>query len=549
MKRQLIVIGLDGATFDIIDPLIDEGHLPTIADLVSRGTSGRLLSTIPYSTIPAWPSFMTGKNPGKHGVFDFFGFAEGERRLSNSQDIHSPTLWELLSKHGKRSIVMNVPGTYPPPAIDGIMVSGMLTPAGAEFTSPPEVKQFLHRVTDGYRINSRASLSGHELVEDVQEVTEKQKSAFFALLRREDWDFAMMMFRATDVIQHHFWPYHNVVHECYRDVDGCVGQIVGAFPDATIFLISDHGLQGQHWDFHINKWLIDQGYMSIKEGQTIGISRWEEIGRLEGRAELAEIYLHPSRVSRFLFRLGITGHKLRKLVPRPWWNTLKRWAPPILKAQIPASDDVGYEVDWERTKASAYQMYARETKAIKIMNLDAASHDGICAELVEKLSDLADPQTGAPIVRRAYRREELYQGPYVEQAPDIVLDLHNGYNITNAFFTDDYVTPRDHVRGCHHQEGILVACGDEIESGRVLHGDASLLDVMPTILHYLRCPVPDDCDGRVLREIFEPDSVYLRQYVMHEPVESKEPVQDGSADYTDDEQAEIERRLRALGYL
>jgi predicted AlkP superfamily phosphohydrolase/phosphomutase len=194
-------------------------------------------------------------------------------------------------------------------------------------------------------------------------------------------------------------------------------------------------------------------------------------------------------------------------------------------------------------------MYATENKAIKIMNLDPPSRDRLCDELIEKLSSLGDPQTGARIVRRAYRREELYQGPYVEQAPDIILDLHDGYNITNAFFADDYVTPRDQVRGCHHREGIFVACGDEIESGKMLPSYPSLLDVMPTVLHYLGCPVPDDCDGRVLREIFEPDSIPHGQRAVHEPVESIEPVQEGSAVYTDDEQAEIERRLRALGYL
>jgi predicted AlkP superfamily phosphohydrolase/phosphomutase len=549
MKQRVIVIGLDGATFDVMDPLLEDDQLPHMADLVNKGTTGRLLSTIPYSTIPAWPSFMTGKNPGKHGVFDFFRFAEGERRLANSQDIHSPTLWELLSQHGKRSIVINVPGTYPPAEIDGIIVSGMLTPAGAQFTSPPEVKVFLDRVTGGYRINSRAHLSGRKLMEDMQGVTEKQKSAFIALLTREHWDFAMMMFRATDVIQHHFWQNHDTVQECYRHLDGCVGEIVKALPDAAIFLISDHGLQGQHRDFHISKWLIDEGYMSIRKGQTTEMSRWEEIGELEGRAELAEIYLHPSDVSRFLLGLGITGHKIRKLVPRRWWNALKRWTPRSVQAHVPASDDVAYEVDWEQTKASAYQMYATENKAIKIMNLDPPSRDRLCDELIEKLSSLGDPQTGARIVRRAYRREELYQGPYVEQAPDIILDLHDGYNITNAFFADDYVTPRDQVRGCHHREGIFVACGDEIESGKMLPSYPSLLDVMPTVLHYLGCPVPDDCDGRVLREIFEPDSIPHGQRAVHEPVESIEPVQEGSAVYTDDEQAEIERRLRALGYL
>jgi predicted AlkP superfamily phosphohydrolase/phosphomutase len=549
MKRRVIVIGLDGATFSLIDPLLEQGKLPSLKDLVNNGIRARLLSTIPYATVPAWPSFMTGKNPGKHGVFDFFTFADGQRRISNSQDIRSLTLWEILSVYGKRSIVMNVPGTFPPARISGVVVSGMLTPTGAAFVSPQGIRAFLDQVTGGYRVNSRSHLSGSRLVEDVYEVTEKQKAGLLALLKHQDWDFAMMMFRATDVIAHHFWEEQDVVRECYQYMDGVVGEIVSALPDATILLISDHGFQGQRKDFHINKWLIDQGYMCIKKGQGTEASRWEEIGRLEGRAELAEIYLQPSRASRALLRLGLTGQKLRKFMPRTWWNALKRSAPRGLRHHIPATADAGYEVDWERTQASGYQLYAMESKAIKVMNLDQASRTRVCAELVDRLAALRDAQTGEPIVRRAYRREELYVGPYVDRAPDVILDLHDGCNITNSFFADDYVTPREHVRGCHHQEGIFVASGNDIESGKELDSPLSLVDVMPTVLHCLGSPVPDDCDGRVLKEVLDADSEVYQRQVLYKAMDWTDHVANGSLPSRDDEQAEIEERLKALGYL
>ncbi len=549
MKRRVIVVGLDGATFDLMDPLLEKGELPFIEGLINNGTKASLLSTIPYATIPAWPSFMTGKNPGRHGVFDFFSFAGGQRRISNSRDIRSATLWEILTAHGKRSIVMNVPGTFPPAEINGVVVSGMLTPVGATFVSPPEVEGFLDEVTGGYRVNSRSHLSGLKLVEDVHEVTQKHKAGFLALLKSQDWDFAMMMFRATDVIAHHFWEEQNVIRERYQSMDGIMGEIVSAFPDATILLISDHGFQGQLKDFHINKWLIDQGYMCIKKGQGTEASRWQEIGRLEGRAELAEVYLQPSSASQVLLRLGLTGRKLRKFIPRAWWNALKELAPRTLRDHIPATADAGYGVDWEHTQASAYQLYAMESKAIKVMNVDQPSRVRVVAELAEKLGGLRDPQTAGPIVRRAYRREELYVGPYVDQSPDIILDLHDGYNITNAFFAEDYVTPREHARGCHHREGVFTACGDDIESGKELDSHLSLLDVMPTVLHYFGLPVPDDCDGKVVREIFDRDSETYQREVLYEKMEWKGHVADGTLPYRDGEQAEIEERLKALGYL
>ncbi len=137
----------------------------------------------------------------------------------------------------------------------------------------------------------------------------------------------------------------------------------------------------------------------------------------------------------------------------------------------------------------------------------------------------------------------------MDQSPDIILDLHDGYNITNAFFAEDYVTPREHARGCHHREGVFTACGDDIESGKELDSHLSLLDVMPTVLHYFGLPVPDDCDGKVVREIFDRDSETYQRESLYEKMEWKERVSDGALLYRDDEQAEIEERLKTLGYL
>jgi predicted AlkP superfamily phosphohydrolase/phosphomutase len=359
----------------------------------------------------------------------------------------------------------------------------------------------------------------------------------------------MIMFRATDVIQHHFWDQQEIVRACYRFVDSRIGDILETFPDAATFLVSDHGLQGQHKDFHINRWLVDEGYMFIQRGRTTDLSRWEHIRRLEGRAELAESQLRPSYAARLLLGMGITGHNVRRLLPRSWWRTLKNSVPAGLKHHIPASKDHTYDVDWDRTQASAYQLYATESKAIKILNLDGRSREALCAELVNKLQQLRDPDTGAHIVRRAHRREDLYSGPHMDQAPDIVLDLHDGYNITNAFFADNYVTPRDEIRGCHHREGIFVAFGDGVERGMSLTSAPSLMDVMPTALHYLGAAVPADCDGRVLREIFDRHSEVAKRSTRYEAMEQTEAHTAPRGVHRDEEEAEIEERLRALGYL
>jgi predicted AlkP superfamily phosphohydrolase/phosphomutase len=328
-----------------------------------------------------------------------------------------------------------------------------------------------------------------------------------------------------------------------------MGEILAALPGVATMVVSDHGLQAQRRDFHINKWLIDTGYMSIKRGRMTDLSRWQQISELEGRQELAQSQLNASSTSRLLLRVGVTGKNLRRLVPGAWRKAVKNSLPRSIKGRIPTSDDILYDVDWEHTQASGYQLYATESKAIKIINPDSRSREELCEDLVDRLEGLRDPETGARIVRCAHRREDIYEGPYVDRAPDIVLDLHDGYNITNAFFADDYVTPRDEVRGCHHREGILIASGPDIEHGKTLSSLPSLVDVAPTALHYLGSAVPADCDGRVLNELFEPHSETVTRSIRLESV-SKGPFSSTESEIHEEEaEAEIEERLRALGYL
>jgi len=516
---------------------------------MSNGVYANLLSTIPYATVPAWPSFITGVNPGKHGVFDFFVPEQGgKRRIVQSGDIAVKPFWEILSHYGKRCIIMNVPCTYPPRPINGVIISGMLTPQGEHFCQPQNMEDFLHKLVGGYRINERADLpKDHRMISDLYLVTLKQKEAFSVLLQKERWDFAFLMLRGTDIVCHMFWENHSVIEDFYQFVDLLVGDLLKDWPDVAFFLMSDHGFQAQEKDFHINKWLIDQGLLKIRQ-TNFEETAWEEIRKLDGKKDLKKDE-QSGYLSKIFQSLHVDKSTLKKWLPLSIWNWGKRFLPRKLKVAIPTS--FSFEVDLNNSKVSAVQQFTMETKGILVLVPSTSpEYEKIRKQVIESLLQLRDPETGRPVVRAAYRREDIYEGPYVDQAPDIVLELEEGFNITNNFIAKNYITKREKLRGCHSRKGIFIASGDELKKGVRLSGsEIYIWDLAPTILHYFNLPIPYECDGRVLTEIFEESSETRGRDVHYADAKEKHFRRGEEKKLTEVQQKKIEERLRNLGYL
>jgi len=555
MQSKVIVIGLDGATFKIIEPLLAQNALPGIGKLVKNGTKATLLSTIPPATIPAWPSFMTGMNPGKHGVFDFFKYDKGRNRIITGDDICAKTIWEVLSDFGKRSIVMNVPATYPLKKINGIIVSGLLTPEGEEFISPPAEREFIDSAADGYRINENICLlSDKEILSDLYLVTQKQRKAFLALLQQKEWDFAMIMFRGTDVAQHLFWEQQEIIKQFYRFVDSTAEELIDIFPDAMIVVISDHGFQSQEKDFHINKWLVDNGFMSIKRGGKDKLQIYQEIEKLSGRKGfILRTMPRLQCLGKFCRCLGINRDKIENFLSGIGIKWAKMNIPDWIRRLVASKD---YQIDWSHTKAATSQFWTPESKAISINvkekfmqgTVESHEYENIRKKILEQLCRLEDPETNKPIVKKIWLKEELYWGPCLEEAPDMILELQNGYNITDIFTAESYVSKRKNLKGCHHREGILVIAGKDIKKEQILAEKNILLwDLAPTILHYLNIPIPQDCDGRVLLELFDENSDVKKRKIQKIQMNVSKPKQGPYISKAQQEQ--IKERLRALGYI
>ncbi len=546
-SSRVVVIGLDGATALLLGPWMAAGELPHLAQLTRDGASGSLRSTIRPESSVAWTTFGTGVNPGRHGIF---GFARQHPRcyvlsFNNSRHVRAPVFWALVGQQGKRVAVVNVPMTYPPSPVNGLLVSGMLTPGPkATFTYPPQLGTELLARIPGYRFSvDRVGLNEQAWLAQVKASIEARQQAVLWLLGQEAWDLFVAVFTAPDRLQHFLWPHLDPRHPrhdpaaaaalwpsilaCYRALDQAVGEIVAACgAESGVWIVSDHGFAGCHKTFSVNAWLVRQGWLMLKP------------------------------------RAGRRAHQslwLRRLRQLPALRRLKRSLPWIGNWRLPAQAlrvDPAEWTDWSHTRA-----FFSDSGGIRINlrgreplgTVAPAEYDALCEEITASLLALRDPETGAPPVGGVYRREELYNGPYTDLAPDLIVepvrdDPDPGRNYVLAYGIAPGGALFDvggDIAGNHALDGICVAWGKRIEPGAQLVG-ARLVDLAPTICYDLGLPVPAHIEGRVLREAFRP------RVLTERPVRQVEyELPDGLGFVSDltEEALAVEERLRGLGYI
>jgi predicted AlkP superfamily phosphohydrolase/phosphomutase len=553
---RILVVGLDGATLDLIQPWVDEGILPTFARIMSEGAWGRLESVIPPLTGPAWISFMTGKNPGKHGIFDFIRRGRGDYNgvPINATLRDGDTLWHLLSQAGKRVGVLAVPATYPPEPVNGFMVTGMMTPPdAADYTHPLSLAQELERAVPSFTMTPEGTAHplGREagLIDALDRLTDMTMETIRYLMNRYEWDFFMTVFKETDVAMHWLWRFMDQRHpsyvrdaperlrqglqHCYQRMDSCLAELLNAVGDDTILIImSDHGAGSLEQYIHVNAWLADQGFMQLKRNLPTGAKRL-----------LYQVGLTPIALYKLSMALG-RGSQVAQTLRHHKAGALSM----LRRAFLSFSD-----VDWSRTRVYSLgnygQLYVnlrgREPQGIVA---PGAEYEQVVDELVDRLNLMRHPRTGQAMPLRVYRREEIYQGPYLEESPDVVFlpeDMrYNGFGLYQ-FSSRSWLEPTFDRSGGHRMDGVVMLTGPGIRRGHEL-GETALIDLAPTVLAALGIPVPDDMDGRVLSEAFEDD------YFRERPIRytAARPTGPGEQLELSPEQEEmIKERLRGLGYI
>ncbi len=541
---RILVVGIDGGTLNLLRPWASQGVLPNLARLIQDGVCGPLESTLPPVTSPAWPSFATGKNPGKHGVFDFIRPTAGEVSLVNSTSIRARTLWQILSAAGRRVGVINVPVTYPPAPVNGFLIGGLLSPRGSRFAYPTDLLEPYAAELGAYRIAPAVQCKpGHEqpFLDDLLDLVERRARYALCLLRDHPCDFFMVHFQATDVLQHALWslldsghPLHDAqqaerlgpsIRAIYARIDQAIGELLAAAgDDVDLLVMSDHGFGPLHWTVNLNLLLLEAGLLQLKH---------DTFTRL--RAGLFRAGLTPAAAWRLIERAG-----LQDVV----WRVSKSTRNKVVGKFLSFDD-----VDWSRTRAYSMghvgQIYVnlkgREPNGIVA---PGAESEAVCQQVIDALQTLRHPETGQPLLERVVPGAQAAHGPYAGQGPDLHIVLDGYRAIAFPLFATDGRLVTRQIRGdtgCHRLHGLLLAAGPHIRAGQAVES-ARIVDLAPTILHLLGLPVPDDMDGRVLTSLLTVDRPVQIEHI----AATDTPAQQ---DLSAEDSAEVEERLRALGYL
>ncbi len=540
-KEKVLVIGLDGVTFDLIEPWVAQGKLPNLKSLMQKGAWGRLKSTQPAHSAPAWTSCVTGVNPGKHGITSFFHWdAENLHFFPvNARDIRYPPLWKVLNAHGQKVGILNLPVGYPPPELNGYAVSGMMAPNLETACYPASLKDELLDVAPDYEIEAPIHPNRKATLDGIYCQIEARETAAHYLREHYPTDFTMVIFTGSDRLQHFYWadmdrqhPAHkqvadqglgNAIELGYQKLDQAVGRLLErSVEDTTVIVLSDHGFLPIYRRFFVNLWLKEQGLLALKTQRLAVIETFK----------------------RWIFRLG-----------------LRRFASKV-KQRLPGAENLRIHslsfsaVDWNQTSVLfgptmglTFNLRGREKNGI----VQQETYIELQNRLIRSLKEIRYPDTGELIVEDVQPREIIYHGDAVPLAPDLRVQMstHRSgdwigqYIHQRGFEPGPIIRGPDHIHAGHAPDGIFIAYGPNVNTSACIE-NAQIIDIAPTILYTMGLPVPTSMDGSILFDIF---SKNYRE--THPPDYSDGLIVEENQRYSygDKETELIEGRLRDLGYL
>lgn len=556
-RFKVVVIGLDGATFDLIKPWAEDGKLPTIAKLLTEGAAGPLRSTVPPMTAPAWSSFMTGKNPGKHGLYDWIYRHPDSYDVSPVTASHckEPAIWEILGDQGRRVCSVNIPMTFPPKPVNGSMLSGLPAPsAQAGISYPPALLPEIERELGEYLLypdpgQAYSDAGVDDFLRRLSDTTAMRFKVIHHLFDREAWDFFMVVLNGTDTVQHAMWKYMDPSHplhdpskrdrygraieDYYVSVDRYLGELVPRLDDNTVLmLMSDHGFGPFHKFIHVNNWLRKMGWLKLKNTPV-------------------------TQFKRLIFDLGFAPMKVYDLLMRLGFGSLKREVvrgrgQGLMKTLFLSFDDV----DWEKTEAYSLgnvgqiRLNVRGREPLGTVS-PGEEYETLRAEIMDGLSKVVDPVTGENVVEYIYRREEIYAGQNLEAASDILFipTRMEYFGFGEYEFGSNRIieSMKRGISGTHRMHGIFCMWGEPVAEGQWLQG-LEIVDLAPTILHLSGLGVPAGMDGKVIVDGLK--APYRNYRVVEErPPEPVSSPPGAGGDLSAEDEEALVKRLRDLGYV
>ena len=565
-KSKVLVIGLDGVSFRLINEWMRNNQLPTLRSLMEDGCWSELESVYPPLTPAAWTSFYTGKNPGKHGLFDYQLRRQGSYQMipTHSAMVKSDSLFKILSRKGKKVGVVNVPMTYPADSVNGFMITGLFTPDTGDlnktnFTYPQQLKEEIMKVSGQYRIYPRFFYTKgniEELVSDYYTLIDQKINVAMHCMRSKPWDFMMLVINETDHIQHQLWHlldknhpdydareaqrYADVFLKVYQRVDAGLSQLLEIIDkkNTNIVVMSDHGLGPVYKWINLNTWLLRKGYIAIKQRPL-------------------------SLLKHIMFRFGFTPANIYRLMLRFSRNKV------VEKNKL--SEKRGFvsrfflnenDIDWSATKAYSIghmgqiniNMKGREPQGV----VEPSAQDAVMNELITALTGIKDRDSSGrqvDAIKQVLKKGELFWGPYAKEAADLYLKVsREEYHILGgATFISNRLIERSYGNtATHRTDGIFIACGPAINKSQHLSKPPKIYELAANILYMLGIPIPGDFDGKVIEALFTPEFLSQNEIIYQDVRQEQSATYKAAqakAGLTDDEIRAAKEMLKKLGYV
>lgn len=496
----LVVIGLDSASIELIRKWRED--LPHMNQMMKEGVFGCLKSTIPPFTPPAWTAILTGKNPAKTGIFDWITFPksgkpEKKAKITSWEQVRGPTLFELLTEEKKKTCAINIPLTYPPRPLEGIMISGIPGHvAGKGITYPRHIKRQLDRVVNGYEILPLVDLKERgkedEYLRECERVIKKRTQAAKYLLNKHSWDLFMIVYFILDTVQHYFWhhmdpshprhssnsrKYRDVIKHIYQMIDKAIGDFMKELgQDTNLMVVSDHGMHALYSEFMINNFLCQENFLSLSEERHKPSNNLTEMIKTVGEQLRS---FHP--------------HFFKRIIQVLPTELVERFS--VRGAVKSSFDSLIEKINWEQTKAYGAGEFGQ-------IFLSCQNKEHYYDEIEKKLKEMIEKRISKDC--KIYRKADLYDGKFLDRAPDLTYLIDSGHFKVDSHVTQDgKLFSSASLTGYHSPNGVLIASGPDFR--RTMGSNTfSIYDVFPTILTLLQVPLPPNIDGNPMKKALSP---------------------------------------------
>lgn len=521
-RKKIVVIGLDGSSWDLVKPLVDEGRLPNIKKMMEAGSHGMMQSTNPAHSAPAWTTFVTGVDPTQHGCFDFLTVDKNidDLKLIDSTQIPQETIYETMVRHGRTPILINLPNTYPAKLKDNITITSLMT-RGDAFIYPqnliekyPELEKY--RLSPNPKLRMKDDFDPY--VKDLCEIEKDRIAAAKKIFTSEKWDFFFYLSSGTDWVSH--VVYDKAIEERYSPaikmweiMDEYIGWVMNNMDeDTNLIVMSDHGFKVYDKIFYVNRWLEENGYLKTQSGSgTFNQDHTKlskEISKAQGKQKQFKV---GKNIRNFIGK----SKALEKVAKWIYFKIIKRFIPITVSLDLQL-DILATKIAFPRG-SMATMLYINDKERFSKGIVNNQEKQDLISKIQLELSELTD-KSNNKFIKKVITKSALYGDEGVVNSPDLFLEPGEYYLSGSLHSSSIFENSK---KNYHDDRGMLLAYGPDIKSERI--NDTHINNMAPTIMQAMRLPMQKHYVGK-------PIQFFKNESTLAHPTDNEEPIKHSEID-------------------